>query len=502
MKAKREPKAPRSATSGGQEPEDISGPTRTDSPNPLSDTSMPHVAIVDDEPMVLSSLAKMLSRAGYRVSSHGSAEEVLAAIHDGAIIDLLLSDLRMPGTDGVELLKKFKALCPDTPVLMLTGAPDAATAVEAMNYGAAHYLIKPVKNKELQLVVHRTLEAARTRAENRRLRMELFESTSQRPPMLWKSVTMRRVVEQISRLADLDATVLITGENGTGKELLAHHLHLLSERARSPFVPVNCGAIPRDLLESELFGHRKGAFTGAVTDNAGLFEEARGGTLFLDEVGDLPLGMQVKLLHALDTHQVRAVGDVKSRKVDLRIIAATNRNLEKDVSEGNFRQDLYFRLNVFRICLPPLRERQEDICLLARHFLKDSAARFNRPVRDFTPAALEVLMSHHWAGNVRELSNAIQRAVILCGAGLVDAVHLQLDGATPGLAAGGETMVAEEMIPDDLNLKAALERSREKIEKRYILEALKQTDGNRTRAAHLLGISYRALLYKLKNFDI
>ncbi len=466
-------------------------------PGPASES--PRVFVVDDEPLVLRTLDAVLAKAGCKVSAFASAEEVLAAVRADAPVDLLLSDLYLPGTDGLELLQEFKALRPDVPVLMLTGAPDTGTAVKAMNLGAAHYLIKPVNTQELQLVVLRTLETARTRAENLRLRLQLSGKATEIPPLVWKSAPMRLVMEQINRLVDLDTTLLITGENGTGKELLAQHVHRQSQRVDGPFVPVNCGAIPRDLLESELFGHRKGAFTGAIAESRGLFEEARGGTLFLDEVGELPLDMQVKLLHALDSHEVRAVGDVRGRQVDLRVIAATNRDLEDAVAKAQFRQDLYYRLNVFRIWLPPLRERGDDIFLLARFFLRESALRFNRPVRDFTPAALEALTAHRWPGNIRELSNAVQRAVVLCGAGLVDAVHLKFEEGSQAELAAAVNEAAGPSDPVDLNLKAALERSRTEIEQRYIRLALAQTDGNRSQAARLLGISYRALLYKLKD---
>jgi len=501
----RSPNRMMSASAGGPEPAlpaDQSFTGSLDTPANTTHLESAHVVVVDDEPLVLRTLEKVLTWAGFLVSAFDSAGEALSAINSGIAVDLLLTDICMPEIDGLELLRKFKADHPDVPVLILTGSPNNTTAIEAMNHGAAHYLIKPVNADELQVVVRHTLESSRTRKENLRLQSQLCGVAANTPPMLWKSAPMRRVMEQVKRLADLDTSVLITGENGTGKELLAQHLHRQSSRTEAPFVPINCGAIPRELLESELFGHKRGSFTGAISNHRGLFVEAQAGTLFLDEVGDLPLDMQVKLLRALDTRQIRAVGDTQSRSVDLRIIAATNRNLEEAVSRRLFRQDLYYRLNVFRVLLPPLRERQEDIPLLARYFLRQSASSFNRPVRDFTSTAMQSLLTYSWPGNVRELSNAVQRAVVLCGAGLVDAVHLLFEQTDADGVTYSADLPDQPSEPQDLNLKAALEKSRSEIEPQYIRLALERSEGNRTRAAKLLGLSYRALLYKLKDYEL
>ncbi len=467
----------------------------------LDDDATPGpIYIVDDEPLVRRSLSAVLRSTGHEIATFASARETLDALAGDGRVDLIIADVRMPGMDGVEMLREAKRLRPDVPVLMLTGAPDTKTAIEALKVGAAHYLIKPVHSEELLLVVERTMEATRVRRENQRLRRR-HAGLANHGTILWQSSAMAHLMDHVDRLADIDATVLITGENGTGKELLANYLHHHGNRSAAPFVPVNCGAIPTELLEAQFFGHRKGAFTGASSDSPGLFREAHGGTLFLDEVGDLPRAMQVKLLRAIETRDIRPIGESRSITVDVRIIAATNRDLDQMVRLGEFRQDLFYRLNVFHTAMPPLRERGEDIALLARFFLRQFASRFSRPVRDFTPKAIDALMSYAWPGNVRELSNVVQRALVLCGAGLIDEVHLQLgSGADPSV--GDVERLATSVLDDDgdLDLKAALDRSRRQVECRYIRRALQVTGGNRTRAAVLLGISYRSLLYKINSY--
>jgi two-component system response regulator AtoC len=404
----------------------------------------------------------------------------------------VLTDVRMPGMGGLALVRELQRTTPDLLVVVMSAYGTHDTAIEAMKAGAYDYLGKPFKPDDVVLVLRKAEERERLARENRRLRRELAGAFPL-DGLVGTSEAMQEVVRQLRRVAPQKTTVLLQGESGTGKELLARGLHDLSPRAGFPFVAVNCGAIPAELLESELFGHLKGAFTDARRDKKGLAAEADGGTLFLDEVAELPLGLQVKLLRFLQEEEIRPVGDTRARKVDVRVVAATGRDLDREVKEGRFRDDLYWRLNVVALRLPPLRERPGDIPALAAHFL----ARFARlrpelPGLSFSEPALEALAAHRWPGNVRELEHAVERAVVLAEGpqigedDLPDTLRAPL--AAPAVALPGETL--------------SVKRAVRAVEEQLIRAALERTGGNRTRAAELLELSYRALLYKIKDYGL
>ncbi|MGA8892250.1 MAG: sigma-54 dependent transcriptional regulator [Anaeromyxobacteraceae bacterium] len=451
-----------------------------------------NVLVVDDEESMRHLLTVILAERGYEVRAVSNGEDALREL-SARDYDLVLSDVRMPRMDGIALLRKALELHPGLTFIVMSAYGTHDTAIEAMKAGAYDYVSKPFKPDEVLLVLRKAEERLRLSRENRRLRSELAAGF-RIENFVGASPAVAELLRQVGKVAPRKTTVLLTGESGTGKELVARALHELSPRAAMPFVAVNCGAIPAELIESELFGHVRGAFTDASRDKKGLAAEADGGTLFLDEIGELPLPLQVKLLRFLEDEQVRRVGDTRSGKVDVRVVAATARDLSRAVKEGLFREDLFYRLNVVSLRLPPLRERGEDIPALVDHFLvKYRRLRPDAPLRGVSAGALEVLRTHRWPGNVRELEHAVERAVVLADGPLVEEEDLPGD-----LRVSPERGTPTPPADGDLSVKRAF-RS---LEERLIRDALERTGGNRTRAAELLELSYRALLYKIKEYGI
>ncbi len=458
------------------------------------------VLIIDDEEGIRRSLGLFLEEEGYAVTTAPGAEQALRAVA-AEPFDFVVCDVRMPGRDGLDLLPDLLAAQPDAPVLVMSAFGVVEQALEAVRRGAYDYLAKPFEPAELLLVLRKAEERERLRRENRRLRAEISAGVGSRA-LIAACAPMREVFELVERAAEFKTTVLVTGESGVGKEVVARTIHELSDRAQQPFIAVNCGAIPEALLESELFGHARGAFSGADVARRGLFREAEGGSLFLDEIGELPPAMQVKLLRVLQEEEVRPIGEPKSIAVDVRILAATARSLEAEVAAGRFRSDLYYRLNVFRIHLPPLRERGDDLPLLADHLVETIARRLGRDVPRLEPDAIAALRAHAWPGNVRELENALERALILERGPRIGRAAFTLPAvAGAGVAAPEVAPLAEpesEGEETDLSVKRHMRR----LEERLIRRALARTGGNRTRAARLLELSPRALQYKLKEYGI
>ena len=445
------------------------------------------VLVVDDDADMRSLLCDVLQGRGHQCLGVGSGDEALQQLseEDYAVV---LTDLRMKGMQGTELLMEVKQRYPDIGVILMTAFGTVETAVDAMRHGASDYLTKPVKTEELVRVVERAIREAALRREASRLRKEVHKEYSFHQ-ILGKSKSMQAVFELIRRVADSPTNVLITGESGTGKELVAKAIHYNSDRRDAPFVPVNCAAIPEQLLESELFGHMRGSFTDAKVDKRGLFEEAQKGTLFLDEISELPLMLQAKLLRAIQEREIRRVGATKSIPVDVRIIAATNLNLVDEVKHKRFREDFYYRLNVIELRLPPLRERREDIPILVDAFLKKCAAARGRQVKGLSEPALAMLADYAWPGNVRELENVIERAVTLSHGDVIGAedLPLQVQGAR------GDRRILDEAAERTLPLH--------EVEKEYIVKILEKTGGNKYQAAHVLGIDRKTLYRKLAEIE-
>lgn len=443
-----------------------------------------HIIVLDDEPEMGAFLVDLLADEGYTVKAYHEGTEALAALEKSSA-DLLITDLVMNGLQGMEVLRTAKQSDPSLAVVMITAFGSIESAVEAMRLGAFYYLTKPFKGADLLLLVERALEERHLRTEIRRLQQEV-EAHYHFDRIIGKSPAMQRVFDLVERLKDSPVNVLLTGESGTGKDLLARTLHYQSARKRAPFVPVNCAAIPEQLLESELFGYVQGAFTDARKDKKGLFAEAHGGTLFLDEIGELPLLLQAKLLRVIEDKEIRPLGATKGEKVEVRIIAATNQDLRRAVAEGKFRQDLFYRLNVVDIHLPPLRERPEDLPLLIQHFVERS----NQPARAqrLSAEALRQLLNYPWPGNVRELENTIERALVLCRTEEISPADL------PAHMTGNRPQVS--------NLQDALFRRRSlaDVEREYIVLALEFTEGRKKEAADLLGIDRKTLYRKLEEY--
>ncbi len=448
------------------------------------------VLVVDDERSMRDLLAIMLKQEGHDVAVvEGGAQAIETLSRE--VFDLIITDLRMREVDGLAVLRAAKEHSPETVVVVITAFASTETAVEAMKLGAYDYITKPFKMDEIKLVLANALERKRLRDENQALKRQL-RSERRLDNFVGGSRQMLEIFETIRKTADSLSTVLVTGESGTGKELVARAVHAESPRRNGPFVSVNCGAIPETLMESELFGHVKGAFTGAVASTVGLFSAANGGTLFLDEVTEVPPSLQVKLLRVIQEREIRRVGDTKDVKVDVRLIAASNRDVAKAVQDGILREDLFYRLNVIPTHIPPLRERREDIPLLAAHFIKHRSAELGQSVRTVTPAALAILESYRWPGNIRELENVIERALVL-GSGEV----FDVDALPPDLRRPRDVLdIAVEIPESGLDLEATLDQ----IEQRYIHLALARTGGVQTRAAELLRVSFRQLRYKLQKF--
>lgn len=442
-----------------------------------------NILIVEDEELMRSILRRLLEAEGFAVLTADSAETALR-IFSSAEVSVTLSDIKMAGMDGIELLDQIKTIDRDALIIIMTAFSSVDSAIAALRKGAYDYITKPFVNDDLVKTVRNAIAQHDLFRENRALRRELNRE-SKFDEMIGKSTGLKGVTELIEKIADTNTTVLIQGESGTGKELVARALHFNSRRAGHPFLAVNCGAIPEDLLESELFGHSKGAFTGAVNDKAGLFRAASGGTVFLDEIAELPLALQSKLLRAIQEREVTPVGTSTPVKFDARIVAATNRDLEKEVSDGRFREDLFYRLNVVEIDLPSLRERTEDIPLLARYFSGRTARGQNLPEKPITIPAMEALTAYAWPGNIRELENAVERAFILSG-----------DEIT--VADLPKKVVSDtfKQVQQDVEM-----RSLEDVERDYVAEVMTAFDNDKVRAARVLGIDLSTLYRKLKRYD-
>ncbi len=452
------------------------------------------ILVVDDEENMVHFLTKLLANEGYGVEGVRSGTEALERIKDTSY-DLVLCDLRLPGTDGIEVLKAVRVALPEAAVVMITAYGTIPSAIEAMRAGAYDYVTKPFRAHEILAVVDKALERLRLRREVQYLR-RMVEQRFGFGGLVGKSKPMQEVYTQIEKIATARGAVLIQGESGTGKELVAKAIHHASPRRSGPFVVIDCGAIPEPLQESELFGHVKGAFTGAIATKRGLFEEAHGGTLFLDEVAELAPSLQAKLLRALQDGEIRRVGDTRVIQVDVRVIAATNRDLDEEVRQGAFREDLYYRLTVFPIHLPPLRERREDIPLLVEHCLGRIVEATGGEPKRLSSGALRVVMNHSWPGNVRELEHVLERAALLGE----DEVITERDLPPHLMAPQNELAVT---LPEDaLGLPGTTARIVREVERELIRRALARTANNRTEAARLLGVSRRTLLYKLKAYGL
>ena len=448
-----------------------------------------NILVVDDELGLRHTLTLILQAEGHTVRAVNDGAAALERVSDSSP-DLIICDVRMPGLDGLAFLEKYKEMGGTALVIMMSAYGDDDAALEAIRRGAYDFIPKPFRADQVLLVLRKAIEREGLRREVAQLHDELV---ALRTPtgIVGRSPRIAQALTLADKVARHPSTVLITGESGTGKELIARHIHDASPRASRPFVAVNCAAIPEALLESELFGHAKGAFTGAITERQGLFEEAHEGTLFLDELGDLPVALQVKLLRALQEGEVRPVGDNASRSVDVRLVAATARDLESDVAEGKFRADLYYRINVVRIHLPALRDRSEDVPELVRHFVDRFNRRLGLHVTGVSPAAMRALVEYPWPGNVRELENVVERAMVL-----TDGPQLGVE-QLPTLTAP-VTRSEASVSPLDLSVK----RRTGDLERALIKEALERTRGNRTRAAKLLDLSHRALLYKIRDYGL
>jgi two-component system response regulator PilR (NtrC family) len=457
------------------------------------------ILVVDDEESMRQLLEIALGKEGYRVTLAESGTKATDLI-DKSSYDLVISDIKMPDMTGVEVLRHVKETDPSVPVIMVTAYASAETAVEALRLGAYDYLTKPFKIEELKSNIRNALERVRLKRENETLKREL-KKTHGLDSMLGRSPVMNELFEHIKSVAVTNSTVLITGESGTGKELAARAIHVRSPRANEPFVSINCGAVPETLLESELFGHIKGSFTGATANHKGLFEVAHRGTIFLDEIGEMSTTMQVKLLRVLQEKRIRRIGATEEIEVDVRIIAATNKDLERSVAEKSFREDLFYRLNVIPIHMPPLRDRREDIALLAESFLLKSCAAAGKQISKISEDAMRRLEAHDWPGNVRELENVIERAVALETSGVVlterlpDKIREGAAEVEPGAASAPD----DDGFPDGGVDFAELV---ENLEKKLLLAAMKRAGGVQTKAARLLKMNLRSFRYLLQKYGL
>src|SRR5438093_9762026 len=443
------------------------------------------ILVVDDEQSMAQFLGIVLRKEGYHVVTANNGRDALDKVK-AENFNVVITDIKMPGMDGIQLLQGVKKHDPSLPVVIMTAYAAHQSAIDAVNLGAFQYLIKNAKNDEIKLVVRNAIEMRRVRAENLFLKRELRRGHDEKT-IIGSSEEMIRVFKMVDKVADSEATIMIQGESGTGKELVAREIHYRSRRATGPFVSINCGAIPRDLLESNLFGHVKGSFTGAVKDSAGLLQVAEGGTFFLDEVGETPLATQVKLLRALQEREIIPVGGTQPIKIDCRLVAATNADLDKEVAEGRFRADLFYRLNVIPIKLPSLRQRRDDIPLLIDHFLRRHAQ--SGPAKTINKEAMELLMKYDWAGNVRELENVIERALILDEGGVIGPEDLP-DKIRFGQSQRGSLVIDTPTM------------TLEELEKEYILKVLNHTRWQKKRASEVLGINASTLYRKLLGYGL
>jgi two-component system response regulator AtoC len=461
-----------------------------------------HVLIVDDEMNIRRVLAAMLKREGYEATTSADGEQAMAVLAKTPV-DVVVTDLVMPRMGGMDLLKRIAIDFPDVPVIVITAHGSVDSAVAALKSGAFDYITKPFEQEELKKVIAKAARAHDLERQN----VHLTPGENDRPPLVGESASMKAVHEMVARVADSPSTVLITGESGTGKELIAKALHQGSSRRDKPLIKVNCAAIPKDLVESELFGYERGAFTGAVGSKPGRFELADGGTLFLDEIGEVPVEMQVKLLRALQESEFERVGGIKTLHVDVRLVAATNRDLKQLIADGRFREDLYYRLAVVPIALPPLRERREDIPLLVSHFIDKYDQRLGKRVEGIEPEALELLTAYSWPGNIRELENLMERSVLFADGSTILASALPdslrergaIHAPTPilGVAHLGAVSAA-----GGASMKEIVRHAQAELEKELIVHALEETGGNVTRAAKRLQISRKSLQVKMKELGL
>jgi two-component system response regulator PilR (NtrC family) len=453
------------------------------------------ILVVDDEESIREFLEIMLKKEGYEITLAEDGQKAKDLLTKKTF-DMIISDLQMPNVTGIELLKHVKEVSPEVVFMMITAFGTTETAVEAMKMGAYDYITKPFKIDEVRLNIQNALRSKNLEVENRSLKKELVKEYSFQN-MIGNSPVMHQIFDMIKRVSQTPTNVLVTGESGTGKEVVAKAIHYNGPLKDRPFVTVNCGAIPENLMESEMFGHKKGSFTGAVVDKVGLFEVADTGTLFLDEVGELPLSIQVKLLRAIQERIIRRVGATDDMKVEVRIIAATNRNLEEMVTKGSFRQDLYYRLNVINIRTPSLRERREDVPLLAGHFLKKYNARLNKNINGISAEAMDILKKYDYPGNVRELENMIERTVALEGGAMILPESLPPMVNTPSgrkMASSNEIQIGEEGVE--------LDKVMGQIEKELLIKAIHSAGGIKKRAAKLLHISFRSMRYRIEKYNL
>jgi len=443
------------------------------------------ILVVDDEVSVRTSLEKVLSKEGYITKTAGSGNDAIKILSKVAV-DIVLSDLKMPDGDGLDLLRAVKKITPNTELILLTGYGTVETAVEAMKEGAYDFITKPFKKAVILSTIERAIERQNLRQENTYLKAQLGKGKAY-DEIIGKSQVLQDVLAMVERVAPLISTVLITGASGTGKELIAQAIHKKSPFAGKRFVPINCGAIPENLIESELFGHVKGAFTGALRDKKGLFKVAEGGTIFLDEIVSVPLNLQVKLLRAIDQKEILPVGSTNPEVINVRIVAATNKNLANEVEEGNFREDLYYRLNVVGINIPPLKERVEDIPELINHFIKIYNAQLGKQITVVDEKTLKALMDYPWKGNVRELENAVERAMIFCDSDILTMQHFN--------------QISSENSSSG-NLNDDLKSSVRRFEQERIFKALKAAGSDKGKAAEILGLSLSSLYRKMSELGI
>nr|WP_320048205.1 sigma-54 dependent transcriptional regulator [uncultured Desulfuromonas sp.] len=453
------------------------------------------VLLIDDDEQSCTTLGLLLKKSGYSVQISHSGEEGLTLLAKTPF-DIVITDLRLPGMDGLEILKKVKEHNAEINVILITGNSSAESAVTAMKYGAFDYVTKPLNFDKLKVILDKAQEKLQLVAENRFLRQQLrgryaFDN------IIGTSMTMQQVFSRMQKVLHTDSSLLILGESGTGKELVAKAIHFNGPRKDQPFVPINCGAIPTDLLESELFGHIRGSFTGAIANKSGKFEQANGGTIFLDEIGTMPVHLQLKLLRVLQEQEVQPVGSNRNIKLDVRVISATNADLEQMIRDGHFREDLFYRLNVIPITLPPLRQRSEDIALLVRHFLQKSCRYMNRSMMPIESAALQVLENYDWPGNVRELENVIERTVAL-----TDGPQITLQDLPPHITGSRMASISGQdlfTLPED---GVDMPKQIQEIERRWITQAMELNQGVKSRAATMLGINRTTLVEKIKRLGL
>ena len=458
--------------------------------------NLSQILLIDDEQHNREALSLLLGSAGYRVQAAESGEEALGIL-EKTPFEIVITDLFLPGVSGIDILKKVKEDSPYTNVILITGNASAETAVEAMKEGAFDYVTKPLNFEKLKLLVAKALEKSRLVAENLYLRQQL-RGKYKFDNIIGHSLAMQQVFARMERVVNTDSTILILGDSGTGKELVAKAIHFNSARKDKPFIAINCGAIPAELLESELFGHVRGAFTGAVADKPGKFEAANNGSIFLDEIGTMPMHLQMKLLRVLQEQELERVGSTRKIKLNVRVISATNANLQEQVRRGEFREDLYYRLNVIPIELPPLRQRREDIALLAWHFLQKSCQEMKRPAMNLAPSALRSLEAYDWPGNVREMENVMERTVALTDGEVIERRDLPPNIAGEAAEEGLQQLVCPRITEEGVDMGRIIEG----IERCLIEEAMSLAKGVKARAAALLNINRTTLVEKIKRLKL